>query len=606
MPGIAMSSWSPWGPPSGKGGSTGAAVMAAIAAIASVITLAAALTGCSVAPRPFPLREPMTRDTDTRPVTVACAPDPSPKDPARVRCAPAEYVSPQMWDYIDNAFFEPISQALSVEAIGEAVNVNSMDEVADSAWFENRIGVRELSLDELVAAGCKPEELLPDEVADHAWVIDSGKSNGASFGFRVNVPGKGRYLLKTEAPEQPEHANAAAVIGAAVYHAIGFHTTCEQVVYVRRAQLDLTPGLVSSNNYGISHPFNEAALDSGLAAASVRDGRIRLTASRWLSGLTIGPFRYQGVRADDPNDVIHHEHRRELRGSRLVAAWLNHWDARDQNTMDVWIASDPRRERSSPGFVRHYILDTSDVIGQAPSPPELGRRMGHSYYFDVRDFLFDFATLGVVERPWDRATPPPAHEKFGYFSARDFDPECWKAANPNPAFTRMTERDAAWMARIIARFTRPELEAIVAGARFSNPLDGAYIVDVLMARRQAILARYLTRLSPLAGVDRAADGRICATDLARRAAVFPADRFRYEIIQEAGDARVALAADVRDDGQVCFAPRALVQGGAADADLARRTVFHVRNGTSAGPLEIHAYDLGDRGMRIVGLRRPAP
>jgi hypothetical protein len=587
-------------------GASGAAVAAALAALASVAMLASALTGCATAERPFALRAPMTRDTDTTPVTVACRPDPSPKDPARIRCAPADYVSPQAWDYIDNALFEPVAQALSVEAVGEAVNANSMDEVADSAWFENRIGARELPLDEIAAGGCRPEDVLSDEAPRDAWVIDSGKANGASFGFRVNVPGKGRYMLKTESQDQPEHANAAAVIGAAIYHAIGFHTTCEQVIYIRRDQLRLTPGLVSANNYGVSRPFDAAALDTGLSAASKRDGRLRLTASKWLSGLTLGPFRYLGVRDDDPNDIIPHEHRRDLRGSKLVAAWLNHWDAREQNTMDVWIASDPKRERSSPGHVRHYILDTSDVIGQAQDTRELARRMGHSYYFDFGDFLLDFATFGVIERPWDRARETPGHERFVYFSARDFDPERWKAANPVPAFSRMTERDAAWMARIIARFTRPALEAIVAGARFSNPADGAYVVDVLMARRQAILERYLTRLSPLAQVERTADGRICAVDLARAASVFPADRFRYAIVEQAGATRTPLAAELAPDGAVCFAPRTLAPGGARDDDPVRRTVFHIHNGTAAGPLEIHAYDLGGRGMQIVGLRRPAP
>jgi len=573
--------------------------------VSVVAAIGLALGGCAPPPRPFPLRAPLTRDTDLAPVTVACRPDPSAKDPKRVRCAPNEYVPPPIWDHINNAVFEPISQALSVEAVGEAANANSMDEVADSAWFENRIAARPMTPDELVSAGCHPDDALPDEVADGTWVVDRGKTDGASFGFRVDIPGKGKYMLKTEDPAQPEHANAAAVIGTAIYHAAGFNTTCEQVIYLRRAQLKLSPGLTSIDNHGFTHQFGEAALDTGLAEASTREGRIRLTASKWLSGLTLGPFRYMGTRADDPNDIIHHEHRRELRGSRLIAAWLSHWDARDQNSMDVWVASDPKRERSSPGYVRHYILDTSDVIGQAPNPPELGKRLGHSYYVDARDVLLDFATLGILERPWDRAAVTPGHERFAYFSARDFDPEGWKPSYPNPAFTRMTERDGAWMARIIARFTRPEIEAIVGAARFSNPADTAYITDVLLARRQAILARYLTKLSPLADV-REAGGQICAVDLARASAVAPAAQFRYDVVQEAGGGRTPLPATIGPDGAVCFTPRALAAQALPDGDPARRTVFRIRNGTAAGPLEIHAFDLGARGVRIVGLRRPAP
>jgi hypothetical protein len=32
-------------------------------------------------------------------------------------------------------------------------------------------------------------------------------------------------------------------------------------------------------------------------------------------------------------------------------------------------------------------------------------------------------------------------------------------------------------------------------------------------------------------------------------------------------------------------------------------IFEISNGTAAGPLEIHAYDLDSRGMFVVGLKR---
>ena len=37
----------------------------------------------------------------------------------------------------------------------------------------------------------------------------------------------------------------------------------------------------------------------------------------------------------------------------------------------------------------------------------------------------------------------------------------------------------------------------------------------------------------------------------------------------------------------------------------RRVIYELRNGTAAGPLEIHAYDRGARGLFVVGLKRPA-
>ena len=573
--------------------------------ITSVLITISALA-CTAPSRPFALRAPYTRDTDLDPVSVPCRPDPSPKDPARVSCAPVPYVSPFIWDQLDNSTFGPVSRALAIEVRGEAVNANSLDEVADSSWFQNRIGAAVPVAAELAIGGCTPDDLLPAEVADGAWVIDHGKDNGSTLGFRVRVPGKGVYLLKADDLDQPEHASAASVMGEAIYHAAGFHTSCEQVVYVRRAQLTLTPGLARIDNQGFRHAFDDRALDAVLASSAHRGELTRMTASKWLPGVTLGPFRYEGTRADDPNDVIAHDDRRELRGSKLLAVWLNHWDAREQNSMDVWLATDPAQVRSSPGHVRHYLIDTSDVLGQIPNREALGVRMGYAYYVDLGQMVADFVTLGTVEQPWDRAARVPGREKFGFFSARDLDPETWKGSYPNPAFSRMTERDAAWMARIIARFTRAELRAIAGAAQFTDPGDADYITEVLLERQRVILDRYLTRLSPLTDVRRAADGRICAVDLARARGLFGADRFHYRIVEDTATGRIQLPAVQGPDGALCFTPRPLAGDGLAAAAPGRRVVFRIHNGTAAGPLEIHAYDQGAGGMQIIGLRRPAP
>ena len=75
-------------------------------------------------------------------------------------------------------------------------------------------------------------------------------------------------------------------------------------------------------------------------------------------------------------------------------------------------------------------------------------------------------------------------------------------------------------------------------------------------------------------------------------------------MQVAGGQRTPLAAVLRADGVVCFVPRPIDAGGLADDDEARIVTFRVDNGTGAGALEIHTYDLGPgRGVRVVGLVR---
>ena len=169
----------------------------------------------------------------------------------------------------------------------------------------------------------------------------------------------------------------------------------------------------------------------------------------------------------------------------------------------------------------------------------------------------------------------------------------------------MTERDAAWMARIIARFTAADVRAIVAAGKWTDPTDTDYLTGVLIARQRIILARYLTRLSPIADVHREADGRICGVDLARLREVVPADRFRYTATEESSARRIEVAVTAGPDGVVCVVPQPLAADGLADDAPGRRVVLRIQNGI-AGPLEIHTYDLGGRGMRIVGLTRPAP
>jgi hypothetical protein len=567
----------------------------------------ALLVACSSA-RPFPLRAPFLVDTDLRPVSVPCRPDPAPTKPGRWTCAPREYVSPFLWDHIDNTLFARLSRGFSVEVSGEAVNVNSLDEVPDSAWFTNR--QRTGAINRGAPGACGPEDLLPghDQVPDGAWVIDRGKADGATPGFRVNIDGRGQYLLKADENGKPERASAASVIAAALYHAIGFNTTCEQIIVLRRTQLELTSGLEVTGNDGVSRPFDERALDEVLGGTTqIASGLIRMHASKWLPGHTIGPFRYVGTRPDDPNDVIDHADRRELRGNRVLSAWLDHWDAREQNSMDVWVATDPGDERSSPGYVVHYMIDMSDTLGgQVSRYPEFASRLGYSYGFDFADILRSLVTFGAEERPWDRARRIPGREKFGFYRASDFDPERWKPMYPNPAFLRMTERDAAWMARQIARFSGDDIRRFVALGKWSDPSDTDYLTGVLIERQRRILARYLGKLSPLGEIRSAGPDRICATDFARLRAIAPRATFRYTIVERGGGKVVPLDAELDDGGALCFATRAIVAGDLADDDPARIVTVEIRNGTQAGPLVIHAYDLGRRGVRIAGVTRPEP
>jgi hypothetical protein len=552
----------------------------------------------------FALRDPFQADTDLRSVSVPCRADPTPKDKDHISCAPQEYVSPLNWDGMDNLFFRPFTELWTFEASQEAPNANSIDEVADSAWFTNRLGAHPMSMEELTHGACTPSQFIehPEDAPDGSWVIDHGKDNGASQGFRIKIAGKGKFLLKSDAPGV-ERSTAASAIGAAAYNAVGFFTTCEQVVYVKPSVFKLTPGLKVTNNTGITHPFDQAALDKVLNGANKKGEYLRFSASAWLEGRLIGPFRYEKTRSDDPNDVLPHQDRRELRGGRLLAAWLDHFDAREQNSMDIWFADRKDQPESSPGHVIHYYLDTSDILGSEWDWPQISRRLGYSYVLDWSDVGRDFFTLGIPTRPWDEVQLVPGHEIFAYFNLKNFVPDQWKNEYPNPAFSRMTERDAAWMARILARFTPEMVDALAKMGQFSDPSNASYVAEVLEGRLEKILARYLTRLSPLADLHVEDDHLLCATDLAAKRHVRADSVFHYSA--EDGHRR-PLRVEQGAEGGICVSvTHEAPDSGSPDTDASRYARVSIRDGVAKGPLVAHLYDLGPkRGFRLVGIQRP--
>ncbi|HYQ01328.1 MAG TPA: hypothetical protein VER96_21800 [Polyangiaceae bacterium] len=563
------------------------------------------MTACGGAQR-YPLAAPIDDDGDRQPVSVSCAIRATEKDEKHVACAPEPYVSPLAWDAVDNSIFRPFARVWAVDPAGEAVNVNAFDEVPDSAWFENRIGKRKPAREALLRGACTPEEMLdPAGVAPGAWLIDQGKANGASAGFRIKIDGHRKYMLKTDVKLQPERPSASSVIGAAIYYAVGFNTSCEQIIYADPQVFRLSPGLKVTDNTGITKPFDRAALARVLDGATPRGPLRRLQASAWLPGYLIGPFRYEGTRSDDPNDVIPHEDRRDLRGARVLAAWLDHFDAREQNTMDSWIAVNSKANDSSPGFVRHYYLDMSDTLGSEWFDDGISRRLGHSYLLDWGDIATDFATLGTQVRPWDTVQRTPGMADFGYFNSYAFEPELWKNEYPNPAFSRASEHDNAWMARILSRFEDDDIRALVTLGRFSQAEHTAFVAQVLVERLQKILVRYLLRLSPLAELR--VDGNVLSmVDLARRRLVLPASAFAYRARLDVPGAANTLHPTVGDGGVVALTlPHRSFARGVADGDPARYCVVTIANGASRYALRAYLYDLGaERGFRLVGIERP--
>ena len=569
-----------------------------------IAVLVPALLACSSSERRFPLRDPMWRDTDLASVRVRCHEEPTDEEPNHVSCAPRTTDATIYWDGADQMFFRPLSQAVGIARGGEAVNTNSLDEVPDSAWFTNRVGAHPVSLDELRLNACPQDKLLdPTSAPDGSWLIDQGKTTGSTPGFRMKVPGKGKYLVKVEA-HGPERQAAATVIGEAVYWASGYNASCEQVLWVKPSIFKLKPGLTARRgNFGDLYAFNQKEVDDLFAHSTMQGGLLRITASSWIPGQVIGQFRYEGTRDDDPNDIVPHESRRELRGARVLASWIGHVDCREGNSLDAWVPDTKGGALdSSPGHVVHYQIGTSAAMGNVWDWDPISRRFNYAYILDWGDLASNFFTLGAAPHVYDHVQKAPGQEMFGYWNVADFDPDAWKNEYPNPAFDRMTERDAAWMARILARFTPAMVRTLAEMGKLSEPSTTDYLESVLEGRLEKILERYLTRLSPMAGVHVEGRERLCATDLADARTLRLPTAFHYTARWM--DGRFLPLA--RDGSSVCVAlPHVAPDGGPADDAAERYVRVRLEDGVARGPLLAYLYDLGPaRGYRLVGLERP--
>jgi hypothetical protein len=456
------------------------------AAIAAVLALGA-LSGGAEGPRFYP-DDPLWVDDD--------------------RAFDAPGVTPvedlNAFDFVVNTFIRP-----GEKRTVHAMNVNTLDEVPDSSWFSNRIGRYDMSIDEVVRG---PDRV--DRISLDGWVVSAGKSTGLQPGFRMRDPEGHLYQIEVDPPSNPEMATGAEIIGTSFYHAFGYNTVDVYLTELDAAALVIADdATIRDPMNGRRRPLTRRDLNEVFRrAARQPDGRYRVLVSRFADGEQLGNFRYYGTRPDDPNDIVLHEHRRELRGARVFGAWLNHDDSRGINSLDMLERADGK------AYVKHYMFDFGSILGSGTIFAQR-HRSGNEYILEWKPGWLTLATLGAYVRPWMLIDYPEVPPSVGRFEGDAFDPAAWKPEYPNAAFDIMQPDDAFWAARIVSKFSDEMIRAIIEKAEYSDPRATEYITATLVKRRDKVLATWLNQVNPLVSVDLDPRGTLTFTNAAVDAGV---------------------------------------------------------------------------------------
>jgi hypothetical protein len=393
----------------------------------------------------------------------------------------------EYYDFFNNTFFPSGQRAPHSGVYLPSLGINTVDEVPNSAWYTNRHASRQMSLAELTAG---PGDSHPP--AAGAWTVVAAKYEGITPGFRIRDTAGREYLVKFDPLSNPELASAADVITSKFFYALGYNVPENYVVSFNRAQIVIGTNAQLKDAAGHKRAIRQADIDQMLShAPRTAAGTYRAMASLLITGKPIGPFKYDGTRSDDPNDLVAHEHRRDLRGLRTFCAWLGHDDSKALNTLDVLTEEDGAR------FIKHYLIDFGASLGSASFMAN-SPRDGNVYLFDWKSSAAQFFTLGLYAPKWQHARYPklPAAGRFEY---EIFDPLRWLGDYPNTAFRNENPEDRLWAARKIAAFTEPEIRAIVATGRYTDPRAEEWVARCLIERRKKVVDALL---AGTAGLDR--------------------------------------------------------------------------------------------------------
>jgi hypothetical protein len=429
--------------------------------------------------------------------------DPITREPESQDASNAKpYEIEQMYEMVYNLFITPKYKPSG----RRAKNLNTIDELPDSSWFTNRIGTNPVTTAEITrgpALGAPPDP-------SH-WVLIREKTAGVHPGFTARDAKGETWFLEFDPPTNPEGATAAVVVATKIFWALGYNQVESYLTSFDPKKVTIDPKATVRRPSGKRTPFTHDDINTILErVARNKDGTYRVIAGRLIPGKILGNFLYEGTRSDDPNDLVPHEHRRELRALRVFGAWTNLTDLKAANTLDALSTANGR------SVVKHYLQDVGSTFGMCNDFHEWDLSWEHFYQGDAT--MKRFFSFGFALSPW-QTVDYQEYPAIGKFEGDVWDPRTWRPQTPTTAYMELRDDDAFWAARRVAAFTDELIRAAVHTGEFSDPAAEQLLGDVLIKRRNKIASLYLTAVNPIVNPRLDASGRLTVENAAVTAGV---------------------------------------------------------------------------------------
>ena len=385
-----------------------------------------------------------------------------------------------------------------------ALSTNTLGEVMDGPWFVNRHGSQRLSAEELLQGSSQGQPPSRQE----KWHVLTVRKYGIRPGLLIRDATNKLHLLRFDPPGRLEMSTGASMIGSRIFHALGYWVAEHHLVYFDRTQLVADPEGEDIDAVGGVARLKEEDIDLFLEKVPRDPARgfraVAISSPQGVQKL-LGPYKFDGTRTDDPNDIVVHEHRRDLRGLYAISAWLANNGINAVQTMDTLV------EEKGVQFIRHAWTDFSGLLGsgfeQVKNP-----RDGYEPLFDAGTTLKNLVGMGFRAPDWQKAEYPDIRS-VGLFESKVFDPSTWLPTVEAAALANHLPDDDYWAAKQILAFTDEDLRIVVKAAEYTDPRAEEWVTQSLIERRDKVLHYYLDRVLPLENF-RIEDGVLRFDDLA--------------------------------------------------------------------------------------------